>query len=154
MSNRYDEIYDDLCVTMQKYAVDKIAVLLGANPNLQYFDWDTVSEANEMPDTDLLGPAGIGMTDEGKFFHVLFSFGVAVKDDPNLFRLRKIASSVYADFRPETVLPVYRHADGLPVSWMQVTPPVTVSPIVRAASRPLIFVTGSAMLDPSAPLRP
>lgn len=146
--NRKSEIYGDVCVTLQKYAVDKVAALVADHPSLTYFDWDTVSEAHELPDNDLLGPAGLGFIDEGKFFTGVFSFGCSTVNDPNLFRLRQIVSSVYADFIPDDMVPMYRHLTGEAVSWMKVTPPVSVTPITRAVTRPLQFVTVNVAIDP------
>lgn len=151
--DRFDDLYDDLCVTMQRYANLKLAGLLADNPTLQYFDWDTASEANELPDTDLLGPSGLGFTDEGKTFDLIFSFGVSTVNDPNLFRLRKLASKIYKDFRPDAVLDIYSHDDGVVYSWAKVVGPTVITPIQRALTRPLQFITVNAVLDPFAPYR-
>lgn len=153
--SRQAELYDDSIVTLQRYAnlkVTELALALGSN--LEYFDWDTVSEAHELPDKDLFGPAGLAFTDDGKMFHLVFSFGVSTVNDLNLSRLRKMVSSVYADFVPDTTMPVYRHSTGVADSWMQINPPVSITPITRAISRPLQFVTVNALLDPFAPYRP
>lgn len=149
----YDELYENLCITMMRYANNKVAELKADLPTLGYFDWDTVSEAQELPDHDLFGPAGMGFTDEGKFYEVVLAFGASTKDDLNLFRLRKMMSKVVRDFRPEANFDIYRHETGQPVSWMVIKPPVTISPITRSATRPLQFIQLQAVVDPQASSR-
>lgn len=151
MSDRHDEIFDDFCVTMQKYATTKITELVTDAPTLTYFDWDTVSEENELPDTDLFGPSGMGMTDEGKLIDLVFAFGMSTVNDKNLFRLRKMASKVYKDFRPDALVPIYNHSTGEIYSWAKVTGPTAITPINRSVTRPLMFVTVRALLNPFSP---
>lgn len=152
--SRFDEIYDDITASIQKYAVDKRVVLLTESPGITYFDFDTVAEAHELPDGDLIGPAGLGLTEaESGIFEIVASVGVSTVNDPNLYRLRKMISKVYADLRPMKQIELYRHATTTPVGWAVIQGGTSITPINKAASRALQFVTFQALIDPSAPHR-
>jgi hypothetical protein len=152
--SRYEEIYDDAVASFQKYCVDKVAALLSVSPGLQYLDWDSVSEVHELPDTDLLGPSGLGITEESSdMFQLVVGIGVCTVNDTNLMRLRKMASNVFADFRPTKTIPIYRRETASLVSWAVVEGGTSISPIVRSGSRPRQFINFSARLDPMASQR-
>lgn len=147
--SRYDEIYDDVVASLQKYCVDKATAL-----GVEYLDWDMVSEVHELPDTDLLGPAGIGMTESSSgIFELVFGIGIASVNDPNLSRLRRAASQVFADFRIGKTIPIYRNETAQPIGWAVIEAGTSVTPISKSGSRPRQFVQAIALLDPSAPHR-
>ena len=149
MSN-YASIYDDVIASVQKYALDKIADLLSISPGLRYLDWDTVSEVHELADNDLLGPAGMGITEtSSNMFEIIMSFGVVTVNDPNLMRLRALASNLFADFRPGSIFPIYDRATAQVASWAVVEGGTTITPIVNSASRPRQFIQMRALLDPA-----
>lgn len=155
--DRYDELYTDLCSSLTRWAAQKVTALQGEFPGLQFVDWDAHSELHELPSGDLLGPAGVAMTDQGKFFEATVSVGLSTMNDPNLFRIRALASKVFADFRPERKLPVYRSetavVDETPVAlgWLVFQPPTIITPMSRAETRILQFVNAQGMLSPRLP---
>lgn len=154
---RYDELYYDVCLSLIRYANEKIAA--AGVPDLQFIDWDAHANIFELPkgQVDLLGPAGVGMTDEGDFIEAVLSIGVSTINDRGLFRIRKLVSSVYADLRPEQQIPIYRAATtsqpGQPqrVGFLVMTSPCIISPMSRAETRSLQFVQARGLLDPRLP---
>lgn len=156
--SRFDEIYDDLVMSIEKYVVDKRSLLLSEYPTLTYFDWDTVAETHELPDADLIGPAGLGLIEQqAGVFELVGAIGLATCNDPSLARLRRMVSKVFADFRPMKTLAVYRNegvtSGSVPMSWAVMQAGSGITPISKSASRPRQFIEFSALLDPSAPRR-
>jgi hypothetical protein len=157
MTARYDELYTDLCASIVKYCVDKINVLDATYPELQFLDWDAHGEMRELPDKDLLGPAGVGMVQEDNTFEVTFSIGVSTRNDRSLNRLRRLVSNIYADLRPQQKLHMYRLATAVagtpptPLGWLVCQSPCLITPITRAETRAFQFVQLRGLLDPKLP---
>lgn len=154
MIDREDELYEDVCASIIKWCDARIAEM-SFGINLTYIDWDAHSEASlaELPSNDLLGPAGIGMTEEGTFHDVVFSIGISVMNDQNLFRIRKMVSKVFGALKPGKQIPIYRRAtavntDTPPVSWLVLESPTIITPVSRAETRVLQFVMTRGRLNP------
>lgn len=150
---REDEIYDDVTISLEKYCVDKIAALQSDYPGLQFLDWDSVAEVHELPDADILGPAGLGLTEEDNMWQLVMSVGVSTVNDKDISRLRKLASKVFADFRPRKIVPIYRNETATEIGWAVVQSPVIITPVSRQASRALQFIQFQALLDPRTPFK-
>lgn len=158
MSARYDELYSDVCASIIKYALDKIEAVAADYPELQYLDWDAHAEARELPDKDLLGPAGVGFVEEEVgLWDVTFSIGISTRNDRTLFRLRRLVGSVYADLRPEQKVAVYRLAAAqpnvtpTPLGWIVCQSPCIITPVTRAETRAFQFVQLRGLLNPQIP---
>lgn len=158
MTARYDELYYDLCASIVLYAKNKIATLLVEFPDLVFIDWDEHAEIHELPDRkDLMGPAGVGLVNDGEFFDVTFSVGVSTVNDPGNFRIRALVSKIFGDLQPQQQLQIYRAATTTanvaptPVGWLQMQPPTIATPMSRAETRKWQFVQARGLLDPRVP---
>ncbi|MGH6957628.1 MAG: hypothetical protein ACREEW_13265 [Caulobacteraceae bacterium] len=115
-----------------------------------YFDWDAHAQADELPEGDLIGPAGCGMTHEESGIHVVFGIGVATGGDPNLFRMRALMSKLYGLFKPQTSIPILDADTGDVLSWMVIRTPVSILPAAKAQIRSVQFFNATALIDPGA----
>lgn len=141
------DIYNNIVQSVVKLSLNFIA---SDAPTAGYFDFDSHANSDEMPAADILiGPAGVGMVHEEDGVHVVFALGVATRNDPNLFILRKLISGLYGAVRPTTRLAIYDQTTALPVSWMVTTTPVAVTPMTKAELRSYQFVEVRALIDQS-----
>jgi hypothetical protein len=140
------EIYGCVCSSLIKFIND----FRGTNdPSATYFDWDAHASISELPIGDVMGPAGIGLANEGQKTQVVFSFGLSTSDDTNLFRLRSMMSKLYGKLQPGMTVPVYDTA-GVRRSWLVVKDPVTIAPVSKSEIRSIQFISVLALLDPHA----
>lgn len=119
-------------------------------PGSVYFDWDAHAQADAMPEGDLIGPAGCGMSHEEPGIHVVFSIGISTSNDQNLFRLRAAMSQLYGIFKPQTSIPIYDTDTNEIVSFMVVRTPVAIMPTTKAQIRSVQFFNATALIDPGA----
>lgn len=140
------DLYTCVCNSLIRFGED---FRKANNPGAAFFDWDAHADIAEMPEQDCMGPAGIGLADEGKIQQVVFAFGLSTVGDPNLFRLRGSISKLYGLLRPEAKIPVYDTV-GTVHSWMVVKSPLTIAPVSKAEVRSIQFITAMALLDPHA----
>jgi hypothetical protein len=119
-------------------------------PNSGYFDFDAHAQQSELPAGILMGPAGTALTYEEQGMSVVFSFGIITDQDPNLFQLRRMVSTLLGRLKPETKIPVYDAETGTIISWMVVTPPVAATPVTQIEIRSCQFVMVHAQVNPAA----
>lgn len=150
MAGRAD-LYNNIAQSIIKFAVDFVE----AHPGCQFLDWDEHANIHELPESDLAGPAGIGMVDEGGgLYSIVFSIGVSTQNDPSLFRLRQMMSELYGLLSPGQQIALYDHEQNAPLSWMIVQSPVAVTPVTRTEVRPLQFIELQATVNPFAASTP
>jgi hypothetical protein len=147
-----DLLYQAICTSIIKVSED----FRKANmPASSYVDWDAHAQVNELPQTSVLGPAGIGMTTENDGSFVAFSIGASTLGDPNLFQLRAVMSKLYGLLAPETKLNILHPTTGAVVGWMVVKTPVQITPVSKAEIRSVQFINVLALIghDVTSPLR-
>ncbi len=157
---RHAELVIDIKSSIIKWSLAKIAELRALHSDfntLQFLDWDAHSSIPELPDTDLLGPAGIGITEDNGIYEIMMSIGFSSTKDPNLFRITRMASSVFADFLSEKQIPIFRSATAVSgqtpttVGFIVFTSGTQLVPMSRAENRALQFVQARGFLDPATP---
>jgi hypothetical protein len=141
------DIYSCICSSIIRFG--ETFRKANALPSATYFDWDAHAQLSELPENDVVGPAGIGLSNEGKITQVVFSIGLATVGDANLFRLRKMMSQLYGELQPEMTIPVY-DTTGTRRSWLVVKSPVTIAPVSKSEVRACQFISVMALLDPHA----
>lgn len=140
------DIYTCICNSLIRFGED----FRKANaPDAVYFDWDAHAQISDIPESDVIGPAGIGLANEGKITQVAFSYGLATVGDTNLFRLREMMSKLYGVLQPEDIVPVY-DTNGNRFSWIVVKSPVTIAPVSKSEVRAVQFISVMGLLDPHA----
>lgn len=146
MTIQATDIYSCICSSIIRFGED---FRRANDPTATYFDWDAHADISQIPETDVVGPAGIGLANEGKITQVVFSIGLATVADENLFRLRRMMSALYGQLQPEMTIPVYDTA-GARASWLVVKAPVTIAPVSKSEIRAVQFISVMALLDPHA----
>lgn len=142
---KYEDLYENITISLIKFIQD----FRDLYPDSVYYDFDGHAQISELPKGLLIGPAGLGMTDEGQEIQVVFGFSVAIDNDPSLFLLRQVISKLGGRLRPQTRIDIYDGDIGTPVGYMVITPPVSTTPITSAELRSVQSVMGSAVIDPS-----
>ena len=118
-----------------------------------YFDWDAHAQEGELPKSPevLIGPAGIGMTEEEtEMFEVVFAIGVSTYNDKNLFTLRSMISKLFGALRVGQSLNVYDASTGALKGTMVIKTPRAVTPVTKAEIRSQQFIELTAALNPAA----
>lgn len=114
-------------------------------------DWDEHADIHELPNGDLIGPAGCGITTDGSMTEVVFAIGVSTMDDKGLFKLRKMIARIYDRLAPENQIDIYDAATATRVTWMVMARDTSVTPMTKAETRPYQFVEARGLIDPRAP---
>jgi hypothetical protein len=143
-----DALYNNVVLSLIKWINDfRIANM----PSATYFDWDSHAQPELLPDGDLIGPAGCGLTDESQTqISVVASIGISTSGDTNLFRLRQLISMIRGQLKWGTTIPVYDADSQQVVSWMVIRTPTAITPISKAQIRSIQFYNFSALVDPGA----
>lgn len=130
-----------------------IADLKTAYPNvtIQYCDWETHANINELPDADLVGPTAIAVTEHtGGLVEVNFSIAASTyQDDTNLFRLRDYISRIFERMRPEKKMTYFDAESASVKSFMVFTDGTMIAPMSRAEIRAFQYVQATALLEPT-----
>lgn len=144
---KYEELYENIAGSVLKLTVDFMAAEV---PGAVFVNWDAHATIEELPEGTLVGPAGVGMTEDEQGIEVVFGAGIATADDPNNFNLTRLISKLYGRVRPQTRIPIYSLETAEPVSWMVVKTPTAITPVSRAMIRAMQFVECRALIDLSA----
>jgi hypothetical protein len=150
----HENLYNNIVQSVVKFCEDT-RLEFQARPELSdvitFVDWDEHANINELPSGDILGPAGVGMTDEQGVYEIVMAIGCSTYQDPSLFRLRKMMSLLYGKLKPQSKLTLYDHDTAQPITFMVSTSPVSVTPITKVEARPLQFIELKLLADPRAP---
>ena len=125
--------------------------LSAISPNLTVFKWDAANDATSLPETDLIGPFKMIVTNEDGLLTVAAQIVVCTLNDPNLFRLDEIINQVFNHFAPNKRLPLVDARTGAPLGILVVSDETTVLPVERANSRPIKSVAIEIRSDRSLP---
>jgi len=132
MSNYYENVQASLlafCGTI----VDDV---IGIAPTIQVIKFDAYAEPGLMPETDLIGPFKMEMTDEEGLITVMCTILISTQEDVNLFRLDKIVGETYSKLRPRKTIPLLDSDTGSALGILNVVPGVTVMPLDQSTNRP------------------
>lgn len=119
--------------------------------DIQFEDWETHANIAELPNSDLIGPTSLAITEVSPQF-IEFEFAISVSTyatDSNLFRLRDYIGTIFEKLRPEQKLVYYDAETAAPLTFMIVTDGTTIAPMTRADVRPVQYVQCSVVLEPS-----
>lgn len=120
-------------------------------PEAQLIDWEAFSSIQELPATDLIGPASFGIDERSpEIFDVVFTIGVSTFDDTSLFRHRKLMAQIFEELRPTKTLTVFDAETARPYSWMKIVNGTSLAPVANAQTRAFQFIQAQGLLDPLA----
>ena len=143
-----EELFNNVVQSLTKWIVDFAAEKI---PDGQFLNWDAHAIIEELPkDNILFGPAGCALTEDEEGISIIFSFGISVNEDKNLFRLTRMISSLYGRLRPKTRIPIYDHDSTQESSALIIRTPVEITPVAKAEIRSMQFVNASGLLVTSA----
>lgn len=128
---------------------------LAEMPDAAHINWDDHANINELPESDCIGLAGVGMTeDEENKFEVVFGIAVSTWKDERLTRMTDMISMLFGDMEAGTRFTLYAaSADGLSAeakSWMVAALPRAVTPVQKAEIRAVQAVECRLLIDPGA----
>ena len=115
-------------------------VASGISDNLAYCDYDSHSQIEELPKTDLIGLANLHWANSGHLFEIAASIGCSTWDDTNLFRHRKILGAVSPLLFPMKELPLLDADTGERIGWMKVDGTTAVMPMTLSTQRSMQFI--------------
>lgn len=117
---------------------------------LQLIDWESHGTTPELPNTDLMGPMSVALSElDAGIFQAVFAIGVSTQEgDENLFRLRAYTGAVFDRMTAHRQIPFYDLNTEIANSYFVVTPGTTVAPLDEIQVRPFQYVQGTALLAP------
>lgn len=117
---------------------------------IEFIDWESHANIHELPNTDLIGPTAITVTElSSQMFEVNFAIAVSsYESDKNLFRMRDYLSEAFESLRPNKQIGVYDSASAQKVGYLIFTDGTFMSPMSRAETRPWQFVQANGLLEP------
>ncbi len=115
-------------------------------------DWDTHANVQELPNADLIGPAGLGFTEEDQVINAAFSIAVSsYGTDENLFRHREMIARVFERVRPTMSFPYYLAGSNNTILGSVIIQDGTATPpMSRAEVRPYQLVSVGCLISPLA----
>ena len=122
----------------------------GISDDLQFIDWETHANWQELPNSDLIGPTSIGVWEDEKIIHVTFAIAVSSYNEKNLFRHRRMIARVFDRMRTEKQISFYDLDSLDEAGKIIMIDGTTVPPMSRAEVRPWQFVQGEGLLLPSS----
>ena len=141
-------LYKNVVSSLQKFVTDFQAERMS---DAEYIAWDAHAQIMELPSTDGIGLAGVGLAEEGKNeWEIIFGVAVTTWEDPNLFRMTDLISDLFDRLAPETTVPVVDADTGAVLSWMVLTPPCAITPVGRHEVRAVQAVECRALLNPGS----
>lgn len=111
--------------------------------NFEFMDWDKLANVQELPNTDLIGPASFGAMSNDGFVEVSFSIGFSTINDENMFRLRDTADLVFDRLQPVKTFPIFDPVTMNQNGVVVFRDGTTLAPVARDDLRPFQFVTAS-----------
>lgn len=117
---------------------------------LQSIDWESHANIHELPDSDLIGPTALNITEDSpQMFEINFSVAVSSwKTDTNLFRMRHYLALAFERMRVGKQIAIYDSETAEKIGYMVMTNGTLLAPMSRAETRPWQYVQGSALLEP------
>ena len=117
---------------------------------IEYIDWESHANIHELPDTDLVGPTAITITElSPQMLEVSFAIAVSTyADDKNLFRMRDYLAETFELVRPNKQLRIYDSATAAALGYLVLTDGTFLAPMSRAETRPWQYVQATGLLEP------
>lgn len=135
-----------------KFIKDNVTTLAGQyGYPLNYIDWDARFEIQNLPETDHIGIAGYGLTDDDQFDNLIFGVTVATRQDENLFRITDYVDHFYKAMQPTEGFSLYRVEDAQIIGKVVFKNGVSATPVRQAEKFNMITILGDAYLlvDPT-----
>lgn len=145
-----ENLHSSITVFIQSIIEDRKVAHPGVP--IEFVDWEAHANIHELPDTDLIGPTALALTeDEPQFFSGSTTIGVSTfSSDKNLFRLRNFVGRVFNQIRPGSKIPLYDQEACVQIGWIHVVGGTAMLPMTRADARPLQFVQCNFIFDPTS----
>lgn len=114
-----------------------------------FVDWDSHATIHELPETDLIGPMALTMTElSPQMFEVSFAIAVSTYNDENLFRMRRYLSNTLEAMRVQKQVPIFNSDTAAKGGYLVITDGTLLAPMTRAETRPFQYVQASGLLEP------
>src|SRR5690606_31998613 len=125
-----DNLYESVQMSLTRLVEDFRAQHM---PDAAHVNWDAHANLNELPESDVIGLAGLGLAeDDDKQYEVTFGILMSTYNDATLTRLTRLISRFFAQVAPQTRIQVYSVSpDGetaLESSWLVAALPRAVTP--------------------------
>lgn len=142
------KIYAAVTLSMTKLVED---FRLSRMPGAEYVNWDAHAQIGELPASDAIGLAGVGLAEDSPgHYEVAVAVALSTWDDQNLIRLTGLVSDFFDLLPIEGRVPVYDPTTADPMSFMVVAGPRSVSPVGKAETRSVQALEFRLLLSPGA----
>lgn len=117
---------------------------------IEFIDWEAHANIHELPDTDLIGPTALTITElSPQMFEVNFSIAVSsYETDTNLFRMRAYLAEAFERLRPTKTVPIFNSETAQKLGYMIITDGSMLAPMSRAETRPFQYVQVTGLIEP------
>lgn len=124
----------------------------GLDHPLGFVDWESHANLPELPNTDLVGPLSISVTEyDAQMFEVTLAIGVSTYDnDVGLFRLRRLVGDLFRNLMAEREIPYFDPESANRLSVIRMTNGTLVAPMTEIQVRPFQYVQARGLLIPHA----
>ena len=136
-----------------RFINDIIDEIKGSHPtqlDIMYQDWDAHADLKELPNKDMIGLSGFGITEDDKTYEIVFGILLCTYNDPNLFRVTDFADVFFRAMHAQKQFPIFNSTTGLKAGVAAFQLGTAVSPVQRVEIRPTIQITASAVVAPDA----
>lgn len=117
--------------------------------NIEFLDWDAHANIHELPETDLIGPMSLSITElSPQMFEVSFAIAVSSYGEENLFRMRHYLSKTFESMRALKQIPIFDSETAIKQGYLILTDGTLLAPMTRAETRPFQYVQASGLLEP------
>lgn len=151
MLNVYENIWASLIVLTREIIAEARSKNSGAD--IRLFDWEASAMVTELPDTDLMGPTALTITEvEPEIFEVTFAIASSTySQDASLFRQRSLINTTFERLRYENkVISVFKATTGVEDTVLKLTSGTMVAPMSYTKTRPFQYVQAVAFLVPTS----
>jgi|HigsolmetaAR201D_1030396.scaffolds.fasta_scaffold14574_5 hypothetical protein len=143
-------LFSDVWGSIVKMTNEMITEFKGDYPSIpiEFIDWETKANIQELPNADLIGPTALGITEETPEIIVVdFAIGVSTyQTDTNLFRQRDYLDRLFDRMRYKRHITLFDANTAQPKGRMVFTEGTTISPMTRAEARPFQYIQAECLL--------
>jgi hypothetical protein len=118
---------------------------------IEFIDWEAHANIHELPDTDLIGPTALTITEVSPQIMEI-SFAIAASSfasDKNLFRMRSYITEAYERLRVGKQIDIYNSDTAQKLGYLKLVDGTLLAPMSRAETRPWQYVQATGLLEPT-----
>jgi hypothetical protein len=126
-------------------SIEQMKALEILRPDATYFDFEAMSDIASMPKRDMVGVMNLHWTNDGSFYDVGFSLGIATWEDTGLFRHHDVIDFMEPLLRTNQQIPLLNAKTGARDGWLVMTNGQSLMPMMKTETRPLQFMLVGAL---------